>query len=52
LVRYGADLLAKDVHGLTALDVARYGANPAFRRFVESEYRRHRKKLGTRVRTA
>jgi len=40
LLQAGADLHARDHAGMTAVDVAKWGAARAFRRFVEREARR------------
>ncbi len=52
LVKAGADIELKDHTGMTALEVARWGAIKVFRRFVENEYRRRRSVGARRARDA
>lgn len=48
LVKAGADIELQDHTGMTALEVAKWGAIKVFRRFVEREYWRRRGVLARR----
>lgn len=52
LVKAGADIELQDRTGMTALEVARWGAIKMFRRFVEREYGRRRAVAARRSRRA